>query len=321
MAVGFQKRPQSLPQIVDVFGNPIGKIPVFGLRPHELDWIEFRRVRRQPLRLKPGVSRLLQLGGSGTMNIQAVPHQEHRPAQAAVDEPQKSHHIVRMTVMIQNVVVQAEASRPGSDRQSADDAQPVVSLPRIMDRGLSHRSPSLPPQGLQKKATFIEKSDASLPSGSLFLAVAIRSDASAPWRLRRIPVRGVRVFERSSQVGATACRRNRRDSSCGTSSRSRLSPLRNSIPAWKNPTDPRRHSSRPPSVSGQPASVLAEDRGADAPPVRRRPRPQGQLSNASRKKHLIRPPQPLSSACPLAQEAGLQFVDGLPAPRGFQVVS
>jgi hypothetical protein len=36
---------------------------------------------------------------------------------------------------------------------------------------------------------------------------------------------------------------------------------------------------------------------------------------------LPRPQQPLSSPCPLAPEAGLQFVDELPTPRDSHVVS
>src|SRR6185369_10721810 len=99
-----------------------------------------------------------------------------------------------------------------------------------------------PPQGLQQKPAFIEKYQASLPFGPLFLAVATRPGAIVRWRLYSFRGRDVRVPERSNQVAVKLCPRNRRGSSPGTIGESALSLAGSSIPVKEIPSFPRRHS-------------------------------------------------------------------------------
>lgn len=234
------------------------------------------------------------------------------------DEP---HEILGLTVMVQQLVVQAETLCPRRDGQGAHDAQAVVSMPRIMDGSLSHRSPDLPPQRLQQKATFIEKNQAGLPFGSLFLAGATRPGASARWRLRRVRGRDVRASGGSSRAGAEVSPRSPRESSPGTTAQSALLPVGNSNPARENPNSPRQRSRRQANVRDRRMSNVVGGLDVVYMPTRTCRPARVHRSTALPTIHWHQPPQPLPSAFSLAQEAGLQSVDELPAPRDFHDVS
>ena len=168
MAVLFEERRQVAPEIIEVFGDPVGHVGILGLRPHELDRIKFRRIGRQPARLEPGAACSAQLSGGGTVSVQAVPDQQHGSPQVRMNMSKKSHQINRVAVVIQQLVVQAKALFPRGHRQGANHAQTVMPVPGIADRSLSDGSPNPAPQGLQKEATFVEKNNASFSLGSLF---------------------------------------------------------------------------------------------------------------------------------------------------------
>lgn len=255
MPVFFQKLNQVSTQVVDVFRDPVGKVAIFRSRPYEFDGIKLGRIRRQPSRLEPGASTALHLGGRGSMGVQPIPNQEHGSPQLVMNSPEKSHQISRVTVMVQHVVVQAEAVRPGGDCQGADHTQAVMPVPGIADRGLPHRSPNLASQGLQQEATFIEKNNASFAFSSPFLAGATRPGAIARWRFHLVRALDVRASEGSSRVDARSYRRNRRDTPCGTAAQSALLHAGNSIRGSESPSDPHPRSRPRPNVRGRPASI------------------------------------------------------------------
>jgi hypothetical protein len=252
-----------LTQVVDVFRYPVGQVPVLRLRPHELHGVKFRCVRRQPARLEPRASSALELRGSGSVGIQPIPNEQRRSPQAVVQGSKKSHHVNRVTVMVQDFVVQAETLRPWGDRHCTDHAQAVVSIPGIADGSLPDGSPGLAPQRLQKEAAFIEKNDASFSLGPLFLAGAIHPGATARWRPRHVLSRGVRASERSSRIGGEASQRNRHDSLLQTAARSSLAPGDSSTQESGSPTDLRRVPTRPAGADGRRALTAAGGRYAD----------------------------------------------------------
>lgn len=194
-------------------------------------------------------------------------------------------------------------------------------VPGIADRGLPHRSPNLAPQGLQQEATFIEKNNASFAFSSLFLAGATRPGAIARWHFHPVRAHDARASVRSSQVDAGSYRHNRRDTPCGTAAQSALLHAGNSIRGSGSPSDPHPLLEPRPSVRGRPASIVPW-----GPDAACRLKPSGHLgptraSIALRTKRSHRQRQPLSSASPLAPEAGLLSFDGLRAPRGCHEVS
>lgn len=321
MAILFEEFNETLAQFIEIVGHPVGQVSVLRLRPHELHWIKFWRIRRQPVRLEPRASSAFHLCGGGSVSIQPVPNNPHRSPQAAVHGSKKSHQINCVTVMVQDFVIQAEAVRPGGDRQCTDYAQAVVPIPWIVDGSLSDRSPDLASQRLQKEAAFVEKNDASFPLGPLFLAGATHPAAIVRSQLRHILSHGVRASARSSQVGAEACRRSRRDSVLETAPRSPLAPADNSTPESGSPNDLRRAPTLPINVDARPALIVARGHDADFPltPIHRLV--QAPFSSALQKKYWLRPPQPLSPVFPPAQEAGLRFDGELPTLRGCHKVS
>lgn len=321
LTVRFQTIHQLPPQIVDVFGNPVREVGIFRLRPYELDRIEFRRVCWQPAGLEPGTFEPCESVRRRAVDVQAVPNQQQRSSQMIVDRSQKSHHVVRVVVMVQKVVIQAESSVRRGDSQGASDAQAVVSCPRMANRSLPARSPHISPQRLQKEAAFIDKNNASLVFGPLFLVGATLPDANARWLLHPVRVLGTQAFERSNRVGAATCRHNRRCSSRGTAARSAIVPVGNSSPALEIPKNPPPLAAIPKDSFCSSMLALAEVRDAAWLSIRHHPPARKQPSSALPKKRPPRRPQPLSSAYPPAQEAGLQSVDGLRAPRGFHEVS
>lgn len=321
MPVSFQKLNQVSTQVVDVFRDPVGKVAVFRLRPYELDGIKLGRIRRQPSGLKPRTSAALHLGSRRSMGVQPIPNQEHGSPQMVMNGPEKSHQISRVTVMVQHVVVQAEAVRPGGDGQGANHRQAIMPVPGITDRGLPHRSPNLASQRLQQEATFIEKNNASFAFNSLFLAEATRPGAIARWRFHLVRALDVRASGRSSRVDAGSYRHNRPDTPCGTAAQSALLHAGNSIRGWESPSDPHPRSRPRPNVCGPPASIVPGGPDADCWLKRSVHLVPERASIALRTRHLHRQRQPLSSASPPALEAGLQSFDGLRAPRGCHEVS
>jgi len=223
--------------------------------------------------------------------------------------------------MIENFVVQSESSSPGGDCHGAYDAQAIVALRRVADGSVPGRRPNLSPKRLQHKATFVKKNKASIAIKPLFLAAATRPGASVRWRPRHVRGPGARVSERSSPVRATACLHSRRDSRPETVAQSAPLPAGNSTHKLESPNVPHRRSMRPANACGQQpsAAVWALDATCD-------PEPTGLRSlkhpaTALPMMHWHQLLQPLPSTSSLAQEAGLQSFDELPAPRDFREVS
>jgi len=78
--------------IIDVVGNPVAQVCVFGLCPYELNGIELGRICRKPSRLKP-LAVLGKLIGCCAMGIETVPDDEQGATEMAakyVDDCTKS---------------------------------------------------------------------------------------------------------------------------------------------------------------------------------------------------------------------------------------
>jgi hypothetical protein len=305
--VFFEEGHQLAVEIVEVFGDPVGQVGVLRLRPHELDRIEFGRIRRQPAGPEPGATCSLQLGRGGAMRVQAVPNQEHGSPQVRMNKPKKCHQVNRMAVVVQQVIIEAKPLFPRSHRQGTNHAHAVMSVPA--------------PQWLQQEATFIEKNNASFSFGSLFLAGATRPGATARRRPHRVREPDIQAFEGSSQVDAEASRRNRRGTPPRKVGRSALLRVGSSTPDSQSPNDRRPWPRQRASVADRLPLIAARGQDASASLKRRRRLLQNRVSSASRTTRPHQQPQPLSPMCPLAQEAGPRAIDELPAPRGCHEVS
>src|SRR5207249_4589292 len=135
----------------------------------------------------PRAAVFLQTADSRAMSRRAIADDEQRTAETAMHSAKKSDHVGGACIMAQEVVVQAETLCPGSagERRQGRDAVPTV--PGVLHRRLSARSPHAAAEGLQQETALVEKNQASLPFGALFLAAATRRGASG-----QSPVRCVR---------------------------------------------------------------------------------------------------------------------------------
>src|SRR5262245_21264070 len=310
-----------LVEVVDVVRNEVGQVAIFGLVPNVFDGIKIGRIGRQPLHAQPGATLFLKAANRRAVDGPAVADQQQWPTQSVMDSANESDHVLRCEIMVGQVVVQTKALCPGSDGEGAQCTEAIMSIPGVLDRRLATRSPDAAPQRLQQKPAFVEKDQASLAIGPLFLAAATCRGARRRRPVRSVPWPAARVSGHSSPVCGAAFPRNRRDTALRTSARSTASPAGTSRPAWQSPSAQHRAAAPPANVGVAAGSSAALGRhgawtaalGSRAVPVR--------PSNGSPTKRWNPPPQPLPSAFSPAPEAALRSGDGLPAPREFQKVS
>jgi len=226
-----------------------------------------------------------------------------------------------MSIMVQQFVIHAEASCPRSTTERGHDCDAIAPVPGMLHWRVATLRPHSTPQGLQQKATFIEKNQASLPLGALFLVAASADSASG-----RSPLRGVRghaalVSADSNPSRAVACRHNRDGNPRRTTARSDLALRDQSNPPADSPNAAYPTLAPRATLAGRMAAISARDQDEASPRVsahlRAARHPSSDLPRTCSNRLL----QPLPPAISLAQRAGLPHVGELPAHREFQQVS
>src|SRR2546422_10204616 len=99
--------------------------------PHEFNGIEFRCIGGQPGHTEPTIGLSIKPSCRGSMNLPAVPDHNQGPSQMVMNLANELHHVSGVDIMLPAAVVQAEALRPRSHRQSADHAEAVMAIPDI----------------------------------------------------------------------------------------------------------------------------------------------------------------------------------------------
>ena len=236
-----------------------------------------------------------------------------------MDFPKETNHIRRASIVIKKLIVQTEATRPRGSCHRGERRNSVVTIPRVLDRGLPLGSPHSPPQRLQQIAAFIEKNDASLPFEALFLSAANLRGANGQWLPRSVRVLAVLAFEDSSRdCGATAAHTpdgKRRQ----TGIRLDHAPADQSSRPERTPSNEFR--AKVPGATHCVAGTTALAFGRDgALPAGRRPSAM-LASSDTLKRRWSQLPQPRPSmSCP-ARTTGLRLSGGLRALRVCLVVS
>src|SRR5581483_5848513 len=255
------------------------------------------------------------------MRRKPVAHQQQRPAQVAMHVTQESNHIRRMGILVQEIVVQAEATSPRGAAERRHCGNPIVPVPGMLYWRMAALGPDAPSQRLQQIAAFIEKYQASFSLGALFLVVANARSASARSPLPDVRVLVARVSAGSNPAGAITCRRSRDGSRLRTTAKPDPEPRgRSNLPA---------HSSSvacqalvPPAIAVVDVAPASDrDRDAVWPSASSRPRAARLSSSGLPTTRLPPQTQPLPPMISLAQKAGLQHIGELPALRDFQKVS
>lgn len=179
--------------MVDIYCAQVGQFMTLGVAPARFDRVEFRSIRWEPFELKP--IRMNSFVGCDccSMCVQAVPKNDDPVCwlvvQSMVQLSQKiDHFLCHETIECQLKVKRCMLLR-WRQRQGANcrDSSIVPSRDQLQ-RCMPAWCPSTLAVGLQQKAGFVDKNDASFVAKPPFLSAASRASSTA----RRIqsPVRG-----------------------------------------------------------------------------------------------------------------------------------
>ena len=319
MAIGFEEMIEGLVQLVDVVGDDVGQISILGLVPYVLDGIDFGCVCREPFDLEPLSTLLRKLSNGGTMSRQTITDEDKRAAQVRMDFTQEANKFRCSSVVVKEFVIQAKPSGPRRPRNCGQRRDPIVTIPRALNRCVSFRRPHSPPQRLQQIAAFIEKHQASLPLEALFLSAASLRGARVRCPVRCVRGHAVPASADSNRVcEANEARilddgpRQRAAGSCperaARSTRTARTPKSVSLATTRPPirlvAESRASAFCLDEVSHAAYSRVARHSSTDTP-----------------KRHWRQPPQPLPSMSFPARTAGPRSSDGLRALRDFLMVS
>ena len=113
---------------------------------------------------------------------------------------QEPNYVFRVSVVVEQLVVQTQSRCPGRSTDCGQCRDSVVAVPGVLYRRFAPRCPDASPERLKQIATFIEKNQASFAIEALFLAAAKHRGASARLLFRRVPSPAALASVGSSQV-------------------------------------------------------------------------------------------------------------------------
>lgn len=321
VAVFAEKLVQGFMQFDDVAGNPIGEVAVLGLVPNAFHGIEFRCVTWEPLGAEPSAAGGEQVTYRGSMSREAVAYEQQGASQVVMHAAQESNDVGGASVMIQQIVIQAEAARPGSSAQGRHRRDAIMSVPGMLHRRVAALGPHSTTQRLQQKAAFIDKNQASLPLGALFLVAASARFASGRFRLRGAREQAALASANSSRADARAFRHNRDDSPRQIAAESNPARGARTTRRVRNPSAVSPAAARPVTFAAPVATTSARALGEAWPAASAHRRVARLASSGWPMTNWNLLPQPLSPTISPAQKAGLPHVGELRALREFQWVS
>lgn len=139
------------------------------------------------------------------MYVPSIPDHNKRPAKLPMHMSQEGNNVRCPDVSVLNVEVDAATFAGRCKRDRTNDRQPIVAVPRVLNRCLSARRPGTPIHRLQHEAGFVQKNEAR-PSGSSPFFIRGQSHlrqrriaASSRSRARRAGFWGVQPRSRSTR--------------------------------------------------------------------------------------------------------------------------
>jgi len=176
--------------------------PTVALTPDVLSRVEFRGVRREVLRLNPGVLAEERLHGLTPMDRALVPEQDQRAAEVSQELPEEPADIQPIEAAALEPDVQRQTAPPGRDRQRTDggDVALFVEIPGM--RGVPSGCPGALKVGDEQEAALVEENQVSLSAIRVFLYAATESASSGRWPARPVGGRAAPAAESSSPCRA-----------------------------------------------------------------------------------------------------------------------
>ena len=145
------------------------------------------------------------------MHRKPVDHQYQILLQVSVEFLDEEDDVSGMNVPLLQPVVQTDMPTARRERKCANRGETVATIPHALNRRLAGRRPGSSAIGLEHKATFIEKNDASLPFEAPFLFAATFGGAIVRFPLRQLLAHAAPAFGWSSLRRAGSGERGRHD--------------------------------------------------------------------------------------------------------------
>lgn len=165
----FQRLAHGSLQFWRVVRDEVSQVTILGIAPPRFHRIEFRSVGWQPFEFDMLQPRVQDLFGCRAMHTPAIQHDDQRAATTLSQSSNEIYRFGRANIVGMNLKRRADLTPLGSKSHSANDAQSVVPIPRLLHRRLATRSPRLAIHRLQAKARFIDKCNAGTTSAGFFL--------------------------------------------------------------------------------------------------------------------------------------------------------
>jgi len=223
--------------------------------------------------------------------------------------------------MVEQFVIQSDPTCPRGAAECGHRSEAVVPIPGVLHGGVPALSPDSTPQRLQQIPAFVDKNQASLPLGALFLTAASARVSSGRFLIRAARGRVAPASADSSQGDGGVFRRNRDDIRQQTAAESDPAPAERTSRRARIPNDANLASEPRPAVAA--AGGRVSSAGPDeAWPAAFASRHDAKLPSSDwQRRCLNQQLQPLAPVISPARKAGLQHIGELPALRGFREVS
>ena len=217
----------------DMLWRTVGQ-PTVALAPDVFSGVEFRRVGRKRLDVKPGMPPDELLEFTPAMNRPPIPEQDHRSVQMAQQMPEEATDIQAVEAAGLEAHVQRQAALLGRDRHRANggDVPLFVEVPRV--RRLALRGPGPLKVRNEEEATLVEERQMRPKLLSVFLYAASDTASNARWLARPAAARGVPASDSSTRVHASASRHAPGGTSRDTAFRSRGQSVPGSTSRWSS---------------------------------------------------------------------------------------
>jgi hypothetical protein len=160
MAQFLQFRGDGSAEVADVCCSEVRKPGKLRVVPHTFVWVQLWSVRGKSMssdmaiagQVLPHVSRMV-------MDVDPVPDDFERPLDLTTEEAKEPDYIFRVGihVVVEELKVEAQAMPLGAECNGADRRDPVMTVPALLDRGLSPRRKCSPHQGCEHEAGFVEE--------------------------------------------------------------------------------------------------------------------------------------------------------------------
>jgi len=147
-------------EVVYVSGCEVRKPREFRVVPHALVRIQLRGVGGKSMSSNMVVtSQVLSHVPRVVMDIDPVPDDREWSLDLTTEESKEFNDVLRVgiPVVLEELEIEPQSMPLGADGEGTDRRDPVVTVPALLDRGLSPRRKGSPHQGREHEAGFVEE--------------------------------------------------------------------------------------------------------------------------------------------------------------------